>query len=286
MAAADAAVTHHHDPVRDREDLTEAVRHKDNGDSPGLERPHAVEETERLIFGEGRGRLVENEKPRPFGQRTGDDDQLLGSKVERRHRRPGVDLQSEVGKRRRGDAVLFTDIENAPSRRFVVQCQIGCHAHVADDVDFLRNQRNARRLGRRNPGRGVGLAAKGNGSVIASRRMRAGKDLDERRFPCAVLTEKGHDLAWCDGKIDPVESTDPRELLGEAGRHQERAGRPAIAAGRRLPLLASGHGRLAGRHGVPLTSGRSVSCRARSCRPRRYSASRDACRRSRPSGPG
>ena len=77
VPAADAAVAHDHDAVADREDLRQAVRDEDDRDAPRLQRAHPVEQALRLVLGQRRGRLVEDEQPRPLGQRAGDDHELL-----------------------------------------------------------------------------------------------------------------------------------------------------------------------------------------------------------------
>ena len=57
--------------------------------------------------------------------------------------------------------------------------------------------------------------------VALGRRVDAGHDLDERRFPRAVLAEKRVDLAASDVEIHVIERERAGELLDDASKLQE-----------------------------------------------------------------
>ena len=100
----------------------------------------------RLVLGQRRGRLVEDQQPRPLGQRPGDDHELLRREIERAHRRRRIEVEVEVGERLPGAAQPAGDVDHAPARRLVVEHDVLGDAEVGNDIDLLRHQRDAGRL--------------------------------------------------------------------------------------------------------------------------------------------
>ena len=230
----------------------------------------------RLVLGQRRRRLVEDQQPRLLGERPGDDHQLLRGEVERAHRRGGVEVEAEGVERLAGAAQPARDVDHPPARRLVVERDVLGDAEVGDDVDLLRHQRHAGRLGLGDAGRREGPAGEAHAAVVAAGRDGAGEDLDQRRLAGAVLAEQRHDLAGGDREARPVERAHAGEALGQrlGDAAPRSAARPASLSCRAAPPSA-----------MPGSS-RPASCRGRSCRPRRRSASAGACRRTRASRPG
>ena len=135
-----------------------------------LQRPHALEQPQRFTFGQRGGRLVEDEQPGLLGQRAGDDDELLRGEVERRHRRIRIDIEPKVGERRLGAPQPLADVDHAPARRLVVERDVFGDGQVGNDVDLLRHQRDACRLGFGDIRRRVRSAGEADRAGIAARR--------------------------------------------------------------------------------------------------------------------
>jgi hypothetical protein len=67
----------------------------------------------------------------------------------------------------------------------------------------------------------------GDGAAFDSDLARAwrkytGQNLDENGFACAIVTDKGHDLALSKGKVDALQSADAAKLLGDARKADQR----------------------------------------------------------------
>ena len=260
VTAANPAVPHDHDAIGDGEDLGEAVRDEDDGDATRLERAHAIEQALQLVLGQRRRRLVENQEARLLGKRPSDDDELLRSKVERRHGGFGIDLEAEIGQRAAGAERTFGDVDHAPALRLVVQRDVLGNRHLGNDIDLLRDEGDTGCLCSGDARRTERRAGEGNRPVISSSGVRAGEDLDERRLAGAVLAEESDDLAGRNGEADIVERADAGKELDEVLRDEDGLARGG-AGGRRRPLrdcLRHPH--------RPI--GRSASCPARSYRPR------------------
>ncbi len=54
--------------------------------------------------------------------------------------------------------------------------------------------------------------------------MRAGEDLDQRRFPGAVVADKGDNLAAANVQVDVCQSGNGAEILRDASKAQHRRG--------------------------------------------------------------
>ena len=135
------------------------------------------------VLGQRRGRLVEDEQPGLLGERPGDDDQLLGGKIERRHR-GAADRSSSPNSRQRspGDARAAGDVDHAPARRLGVEGDVLGDGQVGDDIDLLRHQRDACGLGLGDAARRDRACPDRRSRPIAAGRMDAGEDLDQRRL--------------------------------------------------------------------------------------------------------
>ncbi len=176
-------------------------------------------------LGQSRGRFVENEQPRLLRQGPDDQHKLLVDEIERSHRRFGVDVEPKISEKRarpRADA----------GARRSTRCRVGSSCRktvladrqVGRDVQLLRQKRDARPLGFVDRGGQERSAAEAHLAGVATDRMHARQDLNERRLARPVLTEERDDLARSEGEIDVVDGDDGRKGLGQAARDEGAGG--------------------------------------------------------------
>ena len=96
VVAHQRAVAHHEDPVGDGEHLGQPVRDEHTRGATVAVLAQPIEEAFRLVTGESRGGLVEDQNPGLLVERPGDHHQLLMGKVEAADASRGVDVDPEL----------------------------------------------------------------------------------------------------------------------------------------------------------------------------------------------
>ena len=100
VVADQRAVAHHEDPVGDGEHLGEPVGDEHARGATVAVFAQPIEEPFRLVTGERRCRLVEDQDPGLLVQRPGDHHQLLMGEVEAADASLGVDVDAELAEDR------------------------------------------------------------------------------------------------------------------------------------------------------------------------------------------
>ncbi len=184
-----------------------------------------------LVIGEGGRRLVQDQHAGLLRQGAGDDHELLRGEIERAHRRPRIDGERELTQRALRRGVPGRRVDQAEARGLGMEIHVLRDAEIGRDIDLLRDQRDAGRLGRGDAARTERLPVEADLAVIAAGRVDAGKDLDQGRLAGPVLAEQGDDLARLKGQLATVDRKDAREALGQGPRHQQWRGPDLLLRG-------------------------------------------------------
>ena len=209
------AVAHDDDAVGYGEHLRQAVRHEDRGHASRLQGAHPIEQPLGLAPGQRGGRLVEDQKPDPLRERSCDQDQLLGGKVERAHLGFRLDIDTESGEDVCGLGIAYARSTKPQRDGSAPKIHVLRHGQVRADVDFLRYQGDAGALGLGDVFRRIGRAGDSDGAFIAARGVNARQNLDQRRLAGAVLAEQRHDLTLRQIEIHTVDGSDAGKSLAD-----------------------------------------------------------------------
>ena len=220
------AVAQHGAAVGDHDHFVQPVRDVDDGGALGL---HAHEHREQpldLPLLQRRRRLVQNEDPASPPQRLGDRDQLALGEAEGADRAIGVGIEIELRQDVRGLAAHARAIDHR-------QRTEAAHGRIAER-DVLRDRQGrhqAQLLRDRHDAGGDRIARAREMSLLAGDpdnaavgTMDTRQNSDQRRFPGAVLTDDGVDLADADIEVDIVERQRRAELLADACCARRRNG--------------------------------------------------------------
>ena len=184
-------------------------------------------------------------------------------------------------------SMALRHVDHAEAPRLAVEADVLRDAEIGNDIHLLRNQRDAgrSRLPACSPAGRLGRQARSRRyscpAACAPARIWISVDLPAPFAPSSAMISPG--------AIDRLTSSSARtpgkSLVSRLTRRIGALGRPAGAE--RRPMLQFGSKRVSPtERSAPRSSRSSASCPARSCRPRRCSASTGACRRSPPSRPG
>ena len=206
------------------------------------------------------------------------DDELLPGEIEATNRRRRIDVEPEVLEERLGPRQLqraSRSGRNAAARRSGT-CSSATR-QLGSDVDLLGTEGNACRFRLRDTGVSAAVHREGDRRRRRSQRG-AGRRRSGSASTCRPRSGRGvRRSRRGDGRLTSSTATHPGERLGRA----PATDRAAVGTGpaRWLPGVSACRDQ-------PAVMGRSACFPVRSCRLRRCSASRDACRRSPPSRPG
>ena len=189
------AVTKNHVAVSDPLDLLELVADEKDGLAVALQHLNDPEELLDFLQRESRGRLVHNDDPRIDGQRPGDRDQVLAGHSE--IAQPGIDVEvadADLAQRLARLTRCRSPVDPAPAIAWrMAEKDVLSHRQIIEEHRLLVDGGDASCecvMSRRERHR---AAIKQQGALRWL--QDAGHDLDERRFPCAVLANKSNDLA-------------------------------------------------------------------------------------------
>ena len=221
-----AAPQHAH-AVGDVEHLAELVGDEDDRLALRGQRAQDPEQLLRLLRGQHRGRLVEDQHVGAAVERAQDLDALLGADRDVGHPRVGVDREPEA----------VGELAHAPGRRLRVQQQplarlvgeddVLRHRHHRDEHEVLEHHADPELDGPRRRVDHDRLAVQVHLALV--RAVEPVEDAHQRRLAGAVLAQQGVDLALAQVEIDAVVRDDRAESLGDA---PELEGERGIAAAR------------------------------------------------------
>ena len=140
------------DGVRYGGDLVELVGNHDAGDSPGLQPAHQIEQVGRIIFVQGRGRLVEDQELHILRQRLGDFDELLLTDPEALDRGLRVEIQSDTSEKLDGLQPGGFPIDEEPFADLGTKEDVLRHRQLGHKRQFLMDDDDAPLLGGANVG--------------------------------------------------------------------------------------------------------------------------------------
>ena len=189
------AVTKNHVAVSDPLDLLELVADEKDGLAVALQQLDDTEKLLDFLQRESRGRLVHNDDPRVDGQRPGDRDQMLAGHSE--IAQPSIDVEmadANLAQRLARLARCRSPVDPAPAIAWrVAEKDVLSHRQIIEEHRLLMDGGNPSCECVMSRRESHGAAIKQQGALRWL--QDAGHDLDERRFPCAVLADEGHDLA-------------------------------------------------------------------------------------------
>ena len=180
-----------------------------------------LEQVVDLVVGQGRGRLVQDEKLRVHIQGAADFQKLLFAGFEVGDHGGGVNVHAQILEELPGarDLLLLAQqaefVGQLPAEKDVVR-----HAQVVDDVELLVDKSDARRLHLLDGGGGIGLAHESDRAGV--RRDDAGEDVHEGGFARAVFAQQRVDLALLHGEPDVPEGLGAAEGLGHMLHFKDR----------------------------------------------------------------
>ena len=249
------------DPVGDLEHLVQLVGDEDDRHPAGLEAAEDLEQLERLLRRQHRGRLVEDQDVGLAVERLQDLDPLLLADGQVGDQRVGVDLELEA-RRELADPVRGRGlVEQDPgARRLVREHDVLGDGHHRDQHEVLVHHpdpavdRVLRRLERDRLAVQQDLALVGLVEPV--------EDVHQRRLAGAVLAEQRVHLAAPQVEIDVVVRDDPRKPLRDPAELQDGGPLPCRAILCRSPNGGSDEGagpRPAPRRNYPSSSSGSAS---------------------------
>ncbi len=251
--AGDAAVTQHHHPVRDLEDLVQPVRDVDHSHATVAQPAQGREQPAHLVGRQARGRLVENEDLRCGRQRARDRHQRFLGPAEALNAHVRIDVRANDVERRARALPCRAPIHHAETPRIAKgEADVLRNGHPVDQSEILMDERN-RQVAER-----AGRIAPAERYAARIQRVDAGEDLDERGLAGAVLAEQRQDLAGADLEVNVIKRERAAKALGYAPEPQHRCALRAAGSNRRQsrrrgarhtqspPIAASAHRRARG----------------------------------------
>src|SRR3954464_4167431 len=205
------AAPQHGDAVGDLEDLVELVRDEDDAGAVLLQRLEDAEEVARLLGGEHRGRLVEDEDPRPAEERAQDLHALLHADADILDARVGVHGEAvavrQLAHARRGRV----EVEQQALARLVGQDDVLGHRHDGDEHEVLVHHADPVLDGLQRRADADGPAVDADLALVGL--VQPVEDAHQRRLAGAVLPEQRVDLAGLQVEVDRVVRDDRPEAL-------------------------------------------------------------------------
>ena len=217
-----AAVAQHGHAVGEGEHLLEAVGDVEDGEALLAQAAQHGEQPLRLVAGQGRGGLVQDQHPRALEQRARDLDHLLLGHAQTTRRR----LRMNVAAQRVEDllgAALHAGAVHAEAARFPTQPDVGRRRKLRDQGQLLVDHADPQAPGGERVAEGEVLVAQPNAARVGYERAR--ERLDERALARAVFAQQGVDLACAKVEVHLVEGADAGPGFGEtADRENGRRG--------------------------------------------------------------
>ena len=205
------AAPQHGDAVGDLEHLVELVRDEDDAGAVGLQRLEHAEEVARLLGGQHRGRLVEDEDPRPAEQRAQDLDALLHADGDVLDDGVGVDGEPVAVRQLAHARGGRLEVEEHALARLVGQHDVLGHGHDRDEHEVLVDHADPEVDGLERRVDGDGPAVDADLALVG--RVEPVEDAHQRRLAGAVLPEQRVDLAGLQVEVDRVVRDDRPEAL-------------------------------------------------------------------------
>ena len=179
-------------------------------------------------------RLVHHENARGVGQGLGDRDDLPPADRQFADRLIDVDIEADLLQSRPRRAAHRAAIEHARPRQFPAEEQIGGHVEARDEIEFLKDRRDARGLCSAWIGEADGDPVDLDLALI--RRDHAGENIHQGRLAGAVLAKQRVDFPALEIEIDAAQCLRAAKALDDA-THGEQWGlraRVFISASRRI----------------------------------------------------
>ena len=211
-------VAEHGHAVADLVDLLQVVRDVEDRDAARLDPADAVEQPLDRMRLERRGRLVEDQEPRPNGKGPGDLDDLLLLDRELGGGLVDVEVEAPLEQELPGSAAQRAPADQAALRP--VQEDVLADAQRGDDHRALVDARDAFLPRGSVAEAGRGVAVETDGATVGLEQP--GQDRYERRLPGAVSPHERVALAGEDGDGDVLERPRPAEGLPDRLRLRGR----------------------------------------------------------------
>ena len=183
------AIPQHLDLVCKRKHFWHAVRYVHESCARFLESCHKREKTIRFCWCQHRSRLIENKDSAPARNGARNNNELLRCQIKLANRAVGVYSQSEFIKKTDGALHHCSMRWKEPISGFNPSENVLSHGAIQQQREFLRNDGHAMfgqhriRTVRRD------LTVE-EGNAPSTRRLKACKNLEERRLSSAILTKK------------------------------------------------------------------------------------------------
>ena len=217
----DDAAAERRDPVGDLQHLVQLVRDEDDRLALGLERPEHLEELLRLLRGQDRGGLVEDQDVGAAIERLQDLDPLLLTDADPVDACIGVDREAvAVGQLAHAPPGGVVVEQNGVVLRLDPEHDVLGHRHHRDEHEVLMHHPDAvldRRLGRAELDR---VSVEEDLPLVG--RVQPVEDVHQRRLACAVLAEQRVHLAVDEVEVHSVVGEHPGESLRDPAQLEER----------------------------------------------------------------
>ncbi len=215
------AVAEDRDAIRDGGDLLEAVRDVDDAGAVLAEPGHHGEQPLDLALAQRRGRLVHDEYPRVGADRLGDLDDLLLRHAERLDEPFGIDRGADAAEQLRRVLTPGFPAQSAPGAAALErQRDVLGDGQVREERGLLVDRRDAKGARRVRVDMRDGPARDGQRAGIGA--LRAGHDLDERRFAGAVLPDERVDLPGAQVEGHAAQGAHAGERLADAAGFEQK----------------------------------------------------------------
>ena len=211
-----AAVAHDNDFVGHALDFVELVRNINDAHTPSLELGNQREKT--LGFGrcQRRRRLVHDQQPGIARNRLGDFNELFFGHDQVTHFRFRAGSQPDLLHRCQGGGVHALIVEEPAFHALMAKEYVLRDAQMIGEIELLVDQDNALTFGFARVGEAVRHAI--DGEIASSRLFIAGENLDQRRFPRAVLAQQADDATRFQLEADAVQHFDESETLADRAK--------------------------------------------------------------------
>gem|GEM_PF-4263135 len=216
------AVAQHRQPVGNAGDLVQLVADQDRGDALGAKFHQQVQQLLAVVFLQGGGRLVEDQKLDPLRQCLGDLDQLLLADAEAVDQGLRAFLQSDLGQQCLGPLVGLGPVDHAPAGDLVAEVDVLGDRQQGHQRQFLVDDDDAFGLAVVDAGKARGPALVEDLALVAAMRVDPRQHLHQRRLAGAVLADQRMDLAGHHRQVHVVKRPDPGKGLGDALHLKDR----------------------------------------------------------------
>ena len=217
-----AAAQHRH-AVGDLQHLVQLVRDQDDGGAALAQLAQHVEQLERLLRRQHRGRLVQHQQPRVAVQRLQDLGALLHADADVLHPRRRVDRQLVPDGQLLHAPLGLGHVEERALRRLGRQHDVLGHGHDRDQHEVLVHHADAGADGVGARREVLHLSLEDDLALVGP--VQPVQAVHQRRLARAVLAEQGVHLARPHVEIDAVVGDEVAEALGDAPELEHRGAR-------------------------------------------------------------